>query len=114
MRLLKEIPEIEQKINNGSLSLTHLGMAQSLFRKEEKNESKIYSKQEKLEFLEKLQNTSKREAEKITLSLSSSPITPLEKIKVISDEDIEIKFTAKEELYKKIQKLRALLAHKNP
>lgn len=31
MRMLKELPEIEEKVNDGSLSLTHLGMAQSFF-----------------------------------------------------------------------------------
>src|SRR6185369_13706857 len=36
MRLLKELPEIEEKINLGALNLTHLGMAQSLFKREQK------------------------------------------------------------------------------
>ena len=36
MRLLKEIPELEEKINSGSLNLTHMGMAQSLFKREQK------------------------------------------------------------------------------
>ena len=84
MRLLKELPEIERKINQGVLNLSHLGMAQSLFRREEKSGKKIYSKEEKLEILEKLENTSKRDAEKITVSLSSAPITPYEKVRVLS------------------------------
>ena len=113
MRLLKELPEIEEKINDGSLSLTHLGMAQSLFKREEKSQ-KNFSKKEKIEILEKLKNTSKREAEKITVSFSSSPVVPFEKIRAVSRQDVEIKFTAKEEVLKKIQKLKALLAHRNP
>ncbi len=32
MRLLQEIPEIESKIESGALTLTNIGMAQSLFR----------------------------------------------------------------------------------
>ncbi len=114
MRLLKEIPQIENKITDGSLSLTHLGMAQSLFKREEKSGQKTYTIEEKVKILEKLQNTSKREAEKITVSLSSSPVTSVEKIKTISPVDFEIRFCTKEPLLKKIQKLKALLAHKNP
>ena len=34
LRLLKELPEIEEKIENGSLNLTNLGLAQTLFNKE--------------------------------------------------------------------------------
>ena len=36
MRLMKELPEIEEKIEAGSLTLTNLGLVQSLFRQEEK------------------------------------------------------------------------------
>jgi hypothetical protein len=117
MRLLKELPELEEKINSGTLNLSHLGMAQSLFKREEKWGSKIYSQQEKLEILEKLEGKSKREAEKITASLTLNPLNPLstpDKIKPISDEHVEIKFIAKAELADKIEKLKALLAHKNP
>jgi hypothetical protein len=40
MKLLKEIPEIEEKINAGEISLTHIGLAQSLFRQEMKTHQK--------------------------------------------------------------------------
>ena len=115
MRLLKELPEIEEKINDGSLSLTHLGMAQSLFKREEKLGEKTYSRQEKMVVLQSLEKTSKRNAEKLTISLSSTPLpTQAEKVRTVSSGDIEIKFLAKEALFKKIQKLKGLLAHKNP
>ncbi|MDZ4676573.1 MAG: HNH endonuclease [Oligoflexia bacterium] len=113
MRLVKELPEIEEKINDGSLNLTHLGMAQSLFKREGKTQ-KQFSKSKKIEVLEKLENTSKREAEKIAVSFSTSPVISIDKVRAISESDIEIKFTAKKELLDKIQKLKGLRAHKNP
>src|SRR5690606_3972500 len=72
MRLLKELPEIEEKINQGALSLTHLGMAKSFFAKEEKS-GQSFTKQEKIEILENLEHTTKKEAEKLVFSFSSNP-----------------------------------------
>lgn len=114
MRLLKDLPEIEEKINDGSLSLAHLGMAHSFFKREEKFGDKTYTKQEKIDLLQSLEKTSKREAERITISLSSAPPAPVEKIKTVSKVEVEIKFTADEALLQTIQRLKGLLAHKNP
>lgn len=59
MKLLKDMPEIEAKIADGSLQLTHLTQAQSFFRKVE------HTTAEKLEILGKLENTTKAETKKI-------------------------------------------------
>ena len=59
MKLLKDMPEIESKIIDGSLQLTHLTQAQSFFKKVE------HSKDAKLEILTKLENTTKAETKKI-------------------------------------------------
>lgn len=50
MRLLKELPEIEDKISSGELSLSNLNQAQSLFQAEKKFEN-LYSREQKLEVL---------------------------------------------------------------
>lgn len=59
MRLMKELPEIEAKIEDGSLSLTNLTQARTLFRAEAKLAAPL-SKAAKLEILEKLENKSER------------------------------------------------------
>jgi hypothetical protein len=64
MRLLKEIPEIEEKIETGALTLTHLAKAQTLFR-QEKKVLRSRTVGEKLTLLTQLENSSKREAEKV-------------------------------------------------
>lgn len=63
MRLLKELPQIEQKIESGVLKLTHLAKAQTLFRQEKKANVERTSEQ-KLELLLKIESGSKREVEK--------------------------------------------------
>ncbi len=64
MRLLKEIPEIEQKIESGVLTLTHLSKAQTLFRQEKKAQ-RPRSVAQKLFVLSQLESCSKRDAEKV-------------------------------------------------
>lgn len=109
MRVLKEIPEIEEKLESGTLSLTHINMAQKLFRQEE-----TLTTQEKIEVFERLENTTKREAEKVIVSLSQTPVRPVETIKAVARETIEIRFTADAKLEAKIQRVRGLLAHQCP
>ncbi len=59
MKLLRDMPEIESKIADGSLQLTHLTQARSFFQKVE------HSREKKLEILSQLENTTKAETKKI-------------------------------------------------
>jgi hypothetical protein len=106
MRLLKELPEIEKKIEEGSLNLTNLGMAQRLFSAEKT------SKPEKLEILQKLENKSTREAEKILVERSSEPtkLRP-DRVRSVTTNKVEISFVADESLAAKLDRVKGLLAH---
>ena len=64
MRLLRDVPQIEAKIESGSLSLTNISKAQTLFRQEQKD-NRERTAEEKALVLEKLENCSKMKAEKI-------------------------------------------------
>jgi hypothetical protein len=114
MKLMSEIPEVESKINSGEITLTHLSMAQTLFRQEKKNNS-AFNHEQKRDVLEKMAHTTTREAEKITIALSSSPtIFKTDKVKAITEDKIEISFTTDESVQEKIEKLKGYLAHKHP
>ncbi|MES3037888.1 MAG: HNH endonuclease signature motif containing protein [Bdellovibrionota bacterium] len=115
MRLLKDLPEIESKINSGEISLMHMSIAQNLFRKEKKFLSQEVSKEDKLLFLEKIATQSTRETEKIALSFSSEPasLRP-DRAQMVSDTKVELKFLASTDLLQKIEKLKGMLAHQNP
>ncbi|MGE4132730.1 MAG: HNH endonuclease [Bdellovibrionales bacterium] len=128
MRLLKELPEIEAKIQQGSLSLTNLAMAQTLFRREQKKqkvESKGFSqptaterfstKNAKIELLSTLENKSKREAEQIiAICAGESACLRSDRIKPLSESKISIFFVANRGLEHKIEKVKGLLAHSHP
>lgn len=115
MKLLKELPEIEEKINQGTISLTHIGLAQTLFKQERKILQKELSHTEKLSVFEQIASKPVREAERITLSLSSVPQVPKsDRISQLSGGSIEMKFSGSKELQEKIEKLKGMLAHSNP
>lgn len=69
MRLLKEVPEIEERITDGSLSLSNLAMAQTLFLKEKKA-GRPASVESKREVLFQLENQTTRAAEKIVAQIN--------------------------------------------
>ena len=94
MRLMQELPEIEEKIQNGSLSLTVISQAQTFFKQE--------GTVNKLEILKTLEHTSSREAERILNSHSTNPPPR------------EIKIQISDELLGALEKLKGLLAHKHP
>lgn len=112
MRMLREIPEIEEKINSGVLNLSHLGLVNNFFNKEKQLAQKEFTKSEKIEILEKLSNHSAKEAEKIVLSLSTNPLQMRnERERTLSDELVELNFIISGRVRDKIQKLKGLLAH---
>lgn len=114
MRVMKELPEIEEKIESGDLTLSHIGVADALF-KSEKSAGNVMERTAKLEVMEKIAGQSVREAERITFSISSSPgAMKSDRVKQVSDEHVELKFIANEKLREKIEKLKGLLAHKEP
>lgn len=105
MRLTKEVPEVAQNIEEGTLSLSVAAMAQNQFRKEDfKRKSKGATKlsaSEKSEIILELQSCSKKEAtEKLAERFALPTVTKLT-------------FEASEELVDKIDQLKNLLAHKN-
>ena len=68
MRLLHDLPEIEEKVTSGALNLTNMALAQRLFQKE-----KIagpVDRVRKTEILEQLENKTTREAEKIVFAIN--------------------------------------------
>lgn len=69
MRLLRDIPEIEERIESGALTLSNLNLAQTLFKRE-KQEGNPVTKESKMEVLFQLENKSKREAQAIVAEIN--------------------------------------------
>lgn len=114
MRLMYEIPELEDKICSGEMSLTLIGVAQTFFSHEKKANAEL-SPACKIAVVSQLSKMSVREAEKVTRSMSASPDTLRpDRVNVVSQEKIEVRFVGSAALTEKIEKLKGLLAHSNP
>src|SRR5277367_1139269 len=113
MRLLKELPELESKIEEGSLSLSVLSQAQRFFRQEAKLEKPL-AVQQKRELLLTLEGKSSREAERELLSRASEPaaLKP-ESVRPVSETHSELKFLVTEETLKQLERIRGLLGHQH-
>jgi len=103
MRLLKQAPELEAKLNDGALSVATICQVQAL---------KISISQKK-EILKEVEGKSKRETERYLLKIAPRPIEE-ERVKPISATHTRIEFNADEELMKKLDELKNMLAHKMP
>jgi hypothetical protein len=112
MRMLKELPEIESKIKEGSLSWSVVAQAQSFFRREQKATCQKMRPEAKREILNSLEGKSKRQTEQVLLSMSSKPEVHLkEKKKVVTFQHLEYSFFADPALQEQLEKIRGVLGH---
>lgn len=109
MRLLKQMPELEEKIQEGKLTLTSVAKAQAFFKKEG------FTLEAKKELMESLESKSTREVEKELLRRSHQPEVHLkERVRPVTPHLSEVRFYASEELLQDLEKLKGLLAHAHP
>ena len=114
MRLLKQVPEAEEKIKSGDLSLSVMAQAQKFFRQEKKLGHEV-APEKKKEVVASLEGKSLRESEKTLLALSQQPERHRpETVRPVTPELSEVKFLANEELLKDLEQLKGLLAHSHP
>ena len=105
MRILRDVPEIEEKISAGALTLTNLALAQKLFTLEKKTGNE-FTLEQKTEVLIKLENQTTRAAEKIVFEIKPE-LKPSRK--ELNFSDIE-----DDRLREKLLQVKGLFAHKEP
>jgi len=111
MRLIADLPEAETKIAQGELSLTVASKLQGFFKSVQKNEAqvqRVYTPEQKTVLLNELVGKSSRECEKKLAGLSSRSI-PKDRIRAVSETEVEIKFVANDKLQQKINRLKEIM-----
>lgn len=101
-RLLKDIPEIQTKIEDGSLSLSHLSKANDKFKQDN-----ITDKEFKKEILKAIENTTTRGCDKVLEEIivpNSLPFAPPPRVYPVT-------VNLSEENFKLFEDVRDLLAH---
>jgi hypothetical protein len=115
MELLNELPEVEDKIKEGALSLSVVAQAQRTFQIEAKL-SQAFDQDEKKNILQSLEYKSSRAAERELIQHSSQPIL-IQKpdlIKPVTSTHSEIRFVADQALLDQLELIRGFLGNKNP
>jgi hypothetical protein len=109
MRLLKELPQIQAKIERGALNLTHLNQANALFRQENKAQVRR-TQEEKLELLSKIEHQPRRTLEKILEKESFIKPLLIDTAELHSLKPVDIEQFPKK-LQEKIKRLMEVRAH---
>ena len=104
MRLLKKLPAVEAKLQEGSLTLSHLSLIAPFAKHHELNLEQVS------DLLESVENASTRQCQSNLAALA--PETPKPDPSMpIGNELTEIRFTASRELMEKIERVKGLLGH---
>jgi hypothetical protein len=124
MRALRDCPQIESKIESGSLNITSIAKVQTFIRKEKfKNraktndqnaaaESKTSANETKLDLFTQLENKSQREADLKLAQIFPLEVLSHETIRPISANLFEIKFTVDSSLMRKIEIVQTAISNK--
>ncbi len=112
MRVLKDLPELEEKVRSGELKVTQLARVQTFLRSEKK-EGKTYSHDEKRTLILGAVGKSSRETEKL-LAEKSPTFAFQEKMRVLTPSLTQLTFTADEQLIENLAKIRDVFAHQLP
>lgn len=113
VRLLAQVPEVEQKIQSGELTLSAVASAQRFFNAEAKNQKPL-NLEKKKEILDGLIGKTTREVEKELLERSSTPLNLQISDKIIpkSSDLVEIRFLAPQSLANLLEEAKGILSHR--
>jgi hypothetical protein len=102
MKILAEIPEIEEKLHAGKLSLSIVSHVQSVCKK------KPHLKREALKAVE---GKSRRQAEMVLAAIAPQKALP-EKRRALNESQTEVRFVVSKELDAKLERIKNLTSHK--
>jgi len=112
MRALRELPELEKKIETGDLKLTQVAQVQSFFRAEKKS-GKFYSVSKKREVFQAAIGLSTRATERMLAE--KNPLSlPGERVRAVTQEISQVSLTIENELLQKLERIRNRFAHQLP
>jgi len=112
MRLSRDLPEVEEKLKDGSISLSSAATLNTFFRKEA-GLQKVYSQDDKRAILAMIDKKSHRETESVLAAISPAAMIPPESERPITQNETEIRFVVGRDLLQKFERLKSLLSHKN-
>ncbi len=118
MRLIQSVPEVEQKLESGELSLSVASQLQSFLQNQDKRRKEVgqkpISQEAKQALVEQFKGTSARQCEQQLAQLAPESVLPREKVRAITEDAFLLQFTVHQGLLSKINQLKALWSNQNP
>jgi hypothetical protein len=115
MRLMRDIPEVEQKLSHGTLTLSSASQVQNFLITEKRSSGNVYSPLQKQELISSVENKSTRETE--ALLAARSPRTAAlirERPRSIDGQNVQVTVILSARLQAKLRQLKNLMAHQHP
>ncbi len=113
MRLIKELPEVQRKIEEGTLNLSNISQAQAFFRSESNGTAeqppKPATAQRKRDVLKLLENKTARDGQKALIEIGGNVALPRERERVLTVDKSEVRFVMDQDLKQKFDDIRSYL-----
>ncbi|HWU42475.1 MAG TPA: HNH endonuclease signature motif containing protein [Bdellovibrio sp.] len=110
-KLLREVPSVSEKIQEGSLNLSQIGELARAVKEKEKSCGEKISSAQKIELVEAIAGKSTAETQKeLCLALDIELKEPEKKL-VQKDESVHLTITLSKELHEKLMKCKDLASH---
>ncbi len=115
MRLMRDVPEVEQKLSSGSLTLSTASQVQSFLIAEKRTAGAVYSSSEKRKLISSIENKSTRDTE--AFLTAQSPRTAAlvrERPRSIDGHNVQVTVVLSPALQEKLERLKNLMSHQHP
>ena len=110
-RLLREVPEIASKLEDGSLNLSQLSQVQQAIRSTQKQEARKVPTAEKRELLKKIENTTQNQTVLILAKELNLEVITEEKERIHQNESVTLTITFSKEQMALLEKARGFMSH---
>ncbi len=112
MRAMRDLPELEEALQTGKLSVSTVSQVQSFLRAEAVHKKKTFSKEDKASLFRSMEGKSTREVQKELVDRSPVSALPKQREKQMTEEWTELRVCLKQETLQKLKRLQDLVGRR--
>ncbi|MGZ3771502.1 MAG: HNH endonuclease [Bdellovibrio sp.] len=114
LKLIESVPEAQDVLFNGEVSLSNAAMVQSFIQRSEKDFKTALSSKEKLELIESIKGKTHKEAQVALAEINPVAVLPSNKEKPLSKSHTQLQIVADQETMALLKQVQELLSHTIP
>ncbi len=113
-RLLRELPEVAEKFEKGTLTLSQATQVQRASREMKKIKNEIISSEQKHDLILKIENSSQKETEQTIAAALNLPVVPAQKEVFHRNQSVTLTITLSPEQMQLIEQAKNMISHSVP